>query len=153
MCMLPSESQYALRQRAMTDETTRAAEQDNVEVWVEIETNKDTSTVNSYRGRTTRAEVEAWSADQLGRRALRLRDAYWVEDIYGDDPLVLTPTGQHTVVLGQGPGRFANYSGEILIRADTIAVILVLKNGDERDGTEPKGRVVRLAPKEPESDE
>lgn len=136
----------------MTKDTTKEQTQDDVEVWVEIETNKDTSTVNSYRGRTTRAEVEAWSADQLGKRALRLRDAYWVEDIYGDDPLVLTPSGQHTVVLGQGPGRFANYTGEVLIRADTIAVILVLKGGAEREDSEPKGRVVRLAPKEPENE-
>lgn len=125
-------------------------EQATDEVWVELETNKGTTSVATYRGRTTRAEVEAWLEGTLGRRCLRLRNVYWVEDVYADDPYVSEPVRYNYVILGQARGKFSNFTGEVFVRGDTIVVIMLLKDGNEWEREsegDRDGQLLRLAPK------
>lgn len=96
------------------------------DVWVEVETNKESGSISSYRGRIQRAALERWfRGDRKG--AILVEDVYWTVDDPDEEG------GVQYVIPGHTPGPYRNGLGKFYVRADTIVVISLLRDGTERD--------------------
>jgi hypothetical protein len=98
--------------------------------WVEIEINKGTNEICSYRGKILIAELEGWIAGTLTKPVVKLEKTYWVTKNYN----ATVEQYEYTYnVLGEEEGEFTNFSGDLYIRADKILMIYILRNGMERE--------------------
>lgn len=103
------------------------------DVWVVVETHKGVGAVFSYRGKVTRAELDAWVDGQL-QGALSLRSAYWLDEDNGR--LVPVVVGRH--------GEFRNGTGTLHLLASTIVIMMELRAPDAGVIDESSGRVFQL---------
>ncbi|HEY4220909.1 MAG TPA: hypothetical protein VGO62_06190 [Myxococcota bacterium] len=94
------------------------------DAWIEVEVLKG-QLVSVYRGRVTRATLEAWRTGELKQGAFALHDTYWSYD-EGDG-------NEGWVVVGATPGPYASALGTTYIRADLVLVIVPLRDGNERE--------------------
>ncbi len=98
------------------------------DVWCEVEVQKG-SLVSVYRGRIDGDEFARWRSGELagenGKGVLALQDAYWSYD-EGDGV-------EGWVVVGATPGPYALASGTIFLRAESILVMVQLRDGSERE--------------------
>jgi hypothetical protein len=93
-------------------------------VWVEVVCRYTPFGTGQFRGRTSREELERLYAGQP-QPFLRLLDCYWYnEPDCEDEPW--TPLGDFTRLW---TGVYRNFTGELMIRADTIHNVAVLKSG------------------------
>lgn len=97
------------------------------DVWCEVEVQKG-ALVSVYRGRIDGDEFARWKNGELGKDGkgiLALHDAYWSYD-EGDGV-------EGWVVVGTSPGPYAAGTGTIYVRADSILVVVALRDGSERE--------------------
>ncbi|MBO6933573.1 MAG: hypothetical protein JJ863_01315 [Deltaproteobacteria bacterium] len=114
-------------------------------VWVVVETHKGVGAVFSYRGLTSRDELDAWVQGELAG-ALTLRSAYWLDEDNGR--LMPVVVGRH--------GEFRNGTGTLHLAADTIVIVMELRAPDAGILEEKPGQVfqlgaVRSTPSQPPS--
>jgi len=103
------------------------------DVWVVVETHKGVGAVFSYRGKTTRKELDDWVAGEL-EGAISLRSAYWLDEDNGR--LVPVVVGRH--------GEFRNGTGTLHLLAETIVIMMELRAPDAGVIEESPGRVFQL---------
>ena len=96
-------------------------------IWVELECRETENHVRMFRGRALREHIDAIV---LGRTAtspfIRLEQCYWYNDAEEPAEEWEEPFGSFERL---GNGIFANFTGEMFIRCDTILNISVLKGG------------------------
>lgn len=83
-------------------------------VWVEVEVNKYTDGITVFRGRMSKADLEAWSRGELIDCAVKLENTYWFLE-------------EAVCILGKGEDHAKQYTGDTYLRSDTIMLIFVLK--------------------------
>ncbi len=110
------------------------------DVWVVVETHKGVGAVFSYRGKTRRADLDAWVAGEL-QGALTLRSAYWLDEDNGR--LVPVVVGRH--------GEFRNGTGTLHLLASTIVIMMELRAPDPGLLEDSPGRVFQLEAVRPPS--
>ena len=103
------------------------------DVWVVVETHKGVGAVFSYRGMTTRDELDAWVQGELSG-ALTLRSAYWLDEDNGR--LMPVVVGRH--------GEFRNGTGILHLAADTIVIVMELRAPDAGILDDKPGQVFQL---------
>ncbi len=96
-------------------------------VWVEVEVDKGTGALHTYRGRMARATYDAWCDGSLTAGAMLLEEVWWT----ADDPDL--DAGFVYVVPGHTTGPLQNFSGRFQFRVDTVLMIAELRDGHERD--------------------
>lgn len=85
-------------------------------VWVEVEVNKYTDGITVFRGQMLKTDLESWTRGELIDCAIKLEKTYWFLE-------------ENITILGKGDDPAAHYTGEIYLRADTIMLIFILKEG------------------------
>lgn len=104
--------------------------EERTKAWVEIEIAKGSSEICTYRGVVTIADLEGWIAGTLTKPVIKLEKTYWVNKNYNATVEQYYFTYN---ILGGEEGEFANFSGDVFIRADKITMIYILKDGVERE--------------------
>jgi hypothetical protein len=93
------------------------------DVWCEVEVQKG-SLVSVYRGRISRLALVGWQEGTL-RGAVAINDVYWPwDDGCGNEGWV---------VVGGTPGPYAHGTGTLYVRADSILVVVTMRDGSERE--------------------
>ncbi|MAZ77671.1 MAG: hypothetical protein CMF39_03235 [Legionellaceae bacterium] len=112
-------------------------------IWVQLETNKGTNHVNSYRGYLHKSDLELWfNNDVAKKRYITLHNAYWVEnEVYldrssggslSDDGMSEGRLATFYRVMGADSGaQYEACSGVIHLLVEHVVMVYVLKNGSE----------------------
>ena len=93
-------------------------------VWVEVECRTSDYRIRTFRGRTSRSNVEAIVNGNEGP-FLHLAECYWYNDA-DDDSGTGKPIGTFQRL---GHDEYSNFTGEMHIRSNTILSIAYLKRG------------------------
>ena len=96
------------------------------DIWVEIETNKGTPNVNSYRGKLSKKNFEAILAQKGGW--VCLQESYWIAEYH--DPQQNRMMAQGTL-LGRD-GIFAHFHGDTYLRIEHIVSVSPLDGEQDR---------------------
>jgi hypothetical protein len=110
---------------------------DNEEkLWVEIETNKGTSNISSYRGHILVEDFNGWVTGRLNKKCIHLYESYWVEgEGWIEDPAQIQQPIRvaNYRIMGYDDSQYSNHSGDIFLIAEHIVIIALLKGSFERD--------------------
>ena len=94
-------------------------------IWVELECRQTDHHVRMFRGRASRADFDALVAGNPPA-FISLAECYWYNDAEEPAEEWEEPFGSFERL---GKGIFANFTGEMFIRCDTIVNISMLKGG------------------------